>query len=756
MPCDEVLVLIDDSGRVVEWKDAAENRFGWPAEQVVGRSVTTFLRQLATADEWQREVRAGTAGLLVRPVGDGASLLWHVCESQSAAAGHDLAVLQSLLTRSSLRMHILDDRLRVVSTSTEAGEFRPSAEGMPFTELYGFAGPEDETAVAHGVIEDGRAVMNRLVWSTTSPDRQMRRLHLVSYFRLEDGQGHVMGVVATAADVTAREYARALLDRVRTEVGHRLSVTDVCREFVQALVPDFAEAVDVEVVEGVVLGGEPPFAPVTGDVLLRRVAIEGSALEQPVGDVHASTPATPTSRVLSDLQPRLISGHEPWLTTRVRSDTDGPLRARSVIVAPLELHGQVLGLVSFYRHHLDDPFSEDDLALAMAMCGHAALCVNNARQYMREWIIASTVQRRLLPQRSAEQPTLETDVLHLPGSQGEGAWFDVIALPSERTALVVGDVAGQGIASAVTMGLLRTAIHTLMALDLQPDELLARLSDTAARLANERAALPSEDSLQREPLTATCTIAVYDPIDLTLTIASAGPAKPVVVCPDGMSINVTVPEGPSLTARDISPYPVTTVHLAADSIFAMGEPAIADAVLAAAARLRTLLEGAGVRQLADLRAEIARGLSDQNRAAMVLLARTKSLAEERVMTLALPDGPEAAPMARAASRRQLEVWGVDEEIGYATELIVSELVGNAVRYGAPPLCLRLIYDQMLTCEVSDTSPGAPRVMHARSSDETGRGLFIVASLTDQWGIRYRPQGKIVWAQQQRGRPTPPV
>ncbi|MEU8793669.1 SpoIIE family protein phosphatase [Streptomyces sp. NPDC048643] len=741
MPCDEVLVLIDDSGRVVEWKDAAENRFGWPAEQLVGRSLTTFLQHLATAERWQREVRAGTTGLVIRPVVQGASLLWQVCASQSAAAGHDLAVLEALLTRSPLRMHILDDRLRVVRTSTEAGGFRPLAESIPFTEVCGFAGPEDETAVAHGVMEDGRAVVNRLVWSTTSPDRPTRRLHLVSYFRLEDGDGHVVGVVATAVDVTAREYARALLDRVRTEVGHRLSVTDVCREFVQALVPDFAEVVDVEVVEEVVLGGEPPAAPLLGDVALRRVAAEGRAPAQPLGYVHASPAGTPASRVLSDLQPRLIAGDEdsPWLAAdRARAGAVDPLRARSVIVAPLELNGQVLGLVSFHRHHLDDPFSEDDLALATSMCAHAALCVNNARQYMREWIIASTVQRRLLPQRPAAQPTMETDVLHIPGSQGGGTWFDVIALPSERTALVVGDVAGQGIASAVTMGLLRTAVHTLMALDLEPDELLARLSDTATRLASERAALPPEDSLQREPLTANCAIAVYDPIDLTLTLASAGPTTPVVVSPDGTSINVTVPEGSSLTAGDISPYPVTTVHLVEDSIFAMGTPA---------APLRALLEGAGGRQLADLRADIARGLSEQNSEAMVLLARTKALAAERVMTLELPDGSEAAPMARAASRRQLEIWGVDEEIGYACELIVSELVGNAVRYGAPPLRLRLIYDQMLTCEVSDTSPGAPRVMHARSSDETGRGLYIVASLTDQWGIRYREQGKIVWAQQ---------
>lgn len=88
---------------------------------------------------------------------------------------------------------------------------------------------------------------------------------------------------------------------------------------------------------------------------------------------------------------------------------------------------------------------------------------------------------------------MEISPLHLPAPEGGGAWSDAIALPGARTALIVGDVAGQGIAAAITMGLLRTAVHTLAALDLQPDELLARLSDTAARLVAARATLPPMD-----------------------------------------------------------------------------------------------------------------------------------------------------------------------------------------------------------------------------------------------------------------------
>ncbi|MFE0513714.1 ATP-binding protein [Streptomyces sp. NPDC058964] len=189
----------------------------------------------------------------------------------------------------------------------------------------------------------------------------------------------------------------------------------------------------------------------------------------------------------------------------------------------------------------------------------------------------------------------------------------------------------------------------------------------------------------------------------------------------------------------------------------MGTSALADEVLAATAPLRPLLDGAGTTPLPNVRDSITGALTQGSRTGeqLMLLARTKALPAGQVLTRTLPAGPQAAPMARQAARRQLKVWGVDDETAYTTELIVSELVGNAVRYGSPPMQLRLIHDRMLTCEVSDASASTPRVKHARIIDETGRGLFIIASLADQWGTRYQTQGKTVWAQQPACAPTTP-
>jgi PAS domain S-box-containing protein len=762
MPSEDVLVLIDEGGRVVQWGRPAAKLFGWSAEEAVGQYVTELMREVAAGDDdWRRERLSDAAGVLVKPVLRDGSVVWQVLVARDALSGQDVAILKAMFTHSPVGLHVLDDQLRVVRMNTASRGLRNTPVehllGRHFTEAYELEDPREEAAVAQRVLDSGEAVLNRLVRGFEAPGQPKRRIYSVSYFRLEDSHGDVHGLVASAVDVTEREHARkrlALLDTVRIRVGQQLNVGAVCRELAAAVVPAFASTTAVEVIEGVIRGEEPPAVPVHPDVPLRRAAFQGPIPAYPVGDVLPVPTGTPFSSVLDDLRPRLVSIGEDssWMAADPpRADAITRSGSHSLIVAPLALRGQALGVVSFYRQQQEEPFEEDDVAVASAVCAHAALCMENARQYMREWIIARTVQRRLLPQQPARHTTVEISQLHLPGQEGGGAWFDAIALPGARTALIVGDVTGRGIVAAITVGLLRTAIHTLAALDLQPDEMLARLSDTAARLAAAHAALPDVDPAAREPLTIRCTIAVYDPVDLTCVIARAGLPEPVAVFPDGISASLPVPPGPPLAGAGNAPFPATTVSLPDGSTLAMAAAALADEVLAPSGPLRSLLDGASARPLSDLRGNIAYALTDSHRASetVMLLARTKALATDRVLTCALPADPKAAPIARAAARRQLEVWGVDEETAFTTELIVSELVGNAVRYGAPPLRLRLIWERKLTSEVSDAAASAPHVKHARTIDETGRGLFIIASLADQWGTRYDSQGKTVWAEQPR-------
>lgn len=244
----------------------------------------------------------------------------------------------------------------------------------------------------------------------------------------------------------------------------------------------------------------------------------------PVGDVRTAPYGTPFGQALSDLRPRLLdlTADSSWLAADpARAEAIRAAGAHSLITAPLTLRGTVLGLLSLYRCGQTEPYSEDDIDLALELAAHTALCIDNARRFTRERTIAATTQRRLLPQSPGPRTAVDTAWLHLPADLG-ASWFDTIALPGARTALVTGNATGHGISAATTMGQLRTAIHALAALDLEPDELLARLHDTTGRLAEERAALPPADPLHNETLTASCIYGVYDPITRICAIARAG------------------------------------------------------------------------------------------------------------------------------------------------------------------------------------------------------------------------------------------
>ncbi|MFF7211639.1 SpoIIE family protein phosphatase [Streptomyces sp. NPDC008238] len=751
MPSGEALALVDEAGRVIEWERAAEELFGRSATDTVGRSVAALMHDISTDEGGRNGGAAEAATVVVKPVVRGTAVVWRVLAAGCPSATRDTAILRAVFDHLPVALYILDEQLRIVRTSAVAEAVgdtsTESSLGALFPEAWAFTGVEEEAAVARRVLDSGDAAVNRLVRRRHPSGRPDYGIYAVSYFRLQDSSGGVQGLVACTLDVTERERARehrALLERIRANVGHRLSVTDVSWELVEAVVPAFAGTAAVEVVEEVVRGQDPPRTPVKKAVSLRQAAILGRISARRT--LRSLTAGTPTARILCAPQARLMSVEEAcaWAEPE-QADEIRRSGAHSLIVAPLTVRGQLLGMVTFFRHEGEAPFDEGDLDAASAIGAHASLCIDNARRYMREWIIASTIQSRILPPQPDTQATLEVRHLHIPGEEGGGAWSDAIALPSARTALIVGDVAGKGIPAAITMGLLRTAVHTLAALDLQPDELLARLSDTTARLVAARAALPPVDPLHREPLTAGCAIAIYDPVDRTCTTACAGLPESFAIFPDGTSTGLVAQSGPQLAARDTAPFPAATFALPEGSTIVMSTTA---EVSTSAGPLRPLLESAGSGPLVALSDTLAHQLADGPLPVetAMLFARTKALPADRVLTLALPEGPEAAPIARAAARRQLEAWGLDAEIVYTSELLVSEFVGNAVRYGSAPLRLRLILDQTLTFEVSDGAPTSPHVRHARTSDETGRGLFIIASLADRWGTRYHADGKSVWAE----------
>jgi anti-sigma regulatory factor (Ser/Thr protein kinase) len=110
---------------------------------------------------------------------------------------------------------------------------------------------------------------------------------------------------------------------------------------------------------------------------------------------------------------------------------------------------------------------------------------------------------------------------------------------------------------------------------------------------------------------------------------------------------------------------------------------------------------------------------------------------------------QSIPAAREFTRAALKDWGVPTETYDDVLLCVSELTTNALLHGVPPgrgfrLCLFPYGDGMLRVEVHDSGDGQPRVVP--SEGESGRGLLLVSTVADKWGVAERDPGKIVWCE----------
>jgi anti-sigma regulatory factor (Ser/Thr protein kinase) len=127
----------------------------------------------------------------------------------------------------------------------------------------------------------------------------------------------------------------------------------------------------------------------------------------------------------------------------------------------------------------------------------------------------------------------------------------------------------------------------------------------------------------------------------------------------------------------------------------------------------------------------------------LLMARVQGLPADSVGDWTLPREPRSVGRAREYARAQLKSWDLEPLID-TTELLVSELVTNALRYGEGEIRLRLLLDRTLVCEVWDAGLVQPRRRRARDTDEGGRGLQLVGLLSAAWGSRRTPRGKTVW------------
>ncbi|MEU5302265.1 SpoIIE family protein phosphatase [Streptomyces noursei] len=569
-----------------------------------------------------------------------------------------------------------------------------------------------------------------------------------------------------SSEVTAARQASG--DRLRfigaatRRIARGIDLDEIVLGLCRATVPTFADAILVYLRDPLPVGDERP----TGPVVLRlrrtdRIPEEpdtnglrlpvlpaqpdlGPAMGGSAAELAEVRPGGPLAEVLRGVRPLFgeAQAARTALPELLGPDTRLPGGHR-VILAPLRGRRRVIGAAVFLRRPDRPAFEPDDLLVAAQLATHTALGVDKAVLYGREAYIADALQRTMLPD-SLPQPTgVRLASRYLPAAETArvgGDWYDAIPLPGSRVALVVGDVMGHSMTSAAIMGQLRTTAQTLAGLDLPPQEVLHHLDEQAQRLGSDRM--------------ATCLYAVYDPVAHRIIVANAGHPPPVMLHRGGRAEVLRVPPG--------APIGVGGVDFEAVELDA---PAGATLVLYTDGLVESRIRDVwtGIEQLRERLAETARltgpnpppleplcdevldmlGPGDRDDDIALLAARFDGIAPSDVAYWYLDPKAQTAGQARRLARRALARWGLDE-LSDQLELLVSEVVTNAVRYAERPVTLRLLRTDVLRCEVGDDVPQLPRLRQARPSDEGGRGLYLVNRMARRWGATRLSMGKVVW------------
>ncbi|GHA72155.1 SpoIIE family protein phosphatase [Streptomyces termitum] len=568
---------------------------------------------------------------------------------------------------------------------------------------------------------------------------------------------------APSAGGVAEQPGRREGDRLRfvgaatRRIARGLDLDEIVLGLCRATVPAFSDEILVYLRDPLPVGDERPVSPFV--LRLRRTDrlrltpdLEGDELvlvpdpdPTPAAELCEVRSGSALSEVLRGVRP--VFGDSAAARTALAEllGPEHPLPGGTrAILAPLRGRRRVIGAAVLLRRGERTAFEADDLLVAAQLATHTALGIDKAVLYGREAYIADELQRTMLPD-SLPQPTgVKLASRYLPAAETARVgvdWYDAIPLPGSRVALVVGDVMGHSMTSAAIMGQLRTTAQTLAGLDLPPQEVLHHLDEQAQRLGENRM--------------ATCMYAVYDPVSHRITVANAGHPPPILLHLGGRAEVLRVPAGAPIgvggvdfEAVELDAPAGATLLLYTDGLVESRLRDVSSGIeqlrerLAATAQLTGPDHAPPLEALCDDVLDML-GPGDRDDDIALLAARFDGIAPSDVAYWFLEPEDAAPGRARRLARRALARWGL-EELTDSVELLISEVVTNAVRYAERPVTLRLLKTDVLRCEVGDDSPQLPRQRRARETDEGGRGLFLVNRLARRWGATRLSGGKVVW------------
>ncbi|MCX4456544.1 SpoIIE family protein phosphatase [Streptomyces sp. NBC_01340] len=549
-------------------------------------------------------------------------------------------------------------------------------------------------------------------------------------------------------------------------IARGIDLDEIVMGLCRATVPTFSDAILVYLRDPLPVGDERPTGPLvlrlrrtdripeerdTENGFMPALRPEPNELSAMTAELCEVRPGGALAEVLRGVRPVFADAPaaRAALPELLGDELIVPTGQRAIL-APLRGRRRVIGAALFVRRPERMAFETDDLLVAAQLATHSALGIDKAVLYGREAYIADELQRTMLPETLPRPTGVRLASRYLPAAETArvgGDWYDAIPLPGSRVALVVGDVMGHSMTSAAIMGQLRTTAQTLAGLDLPPQEVLHHLDEQAQRLGTDRM--------------ATCLYAVYDPVAHRITIANAGHPPPVLLHLGGRAEVLRVPPGAPIGVGGVD-FEAVELDAPAGATLLLYTDGLVES------RLRDVWTG--IEQLREKLAATAQltgpdhppplealcdevldmlGPGDRDDDIALLAARFDGIAPSDVAYWFLEPEDAAPGRARRLARRALSRWGM-EDMSDSVELLVSEVVTNAVRYASRPVTLRLLRTDVLRCEVGDDVPQLPRLRQARATDEGGRGLYLVNKLARRWGATRLSTGKVVWFELNRG------
>ncbi|WBB64145.1 SpoIIE family protein phosphatase [Streptomyces sp. WMMC500] len=442
---------------------------------------------------------------------------------------------------------------------------------------------------------------------------------------------------------------------------------------------------------------------------------------------------------------------------------------RSWAFLPLMAEGRTVGawMAAFEEVVSFTPDERSVLTTVARMLGQA---LSDVHVHESERELAEGLQRSMKP-AVALVPGFDVAARYVPsggGLQIGGDWYDVFALPSGQTALVIGDVQGHDVRAAGLMSQLRIAIRAYASEGHRPDAVLTRASAFLTRLNERQFEDPADARF------ATCLYLQANPAAGTLTVARAGHLDPAVALPDGTMIIHPSDGGLPLGIEDDPVYPVSehkidpdeTMLLCTDGLVETGGHDLYSGQARLGAAFAATL-GAGLETVADAIVDAVAGPGayvtrgphsgrSQDDIAFVLLrtagaTRLAHPESERHMYLAVPQTEQQRISdARHQLRGMLYDWATADQID-AAELALSEMIANVMMH--TDSTANVMADvtgppgrRLLRMTIADADGNLPHRRHPGEMASSGRGVLLLQELCDGWGVEPRGDGKAIWAE----------